>query len=567
MKKIFKIAAYDFRRLIINPITFVVCLIAAISMFALSFIHKIPTEPVYRATTNGSSVAELYENFTSSSLAFDTKTSLDQIISQAQNYITTQSDCLDYEVLSDISDDFTKITKEIEKYRQFGYNKYTSDGNLDEIHLASEDLRIFVEKIETSDAFDTNLIFTKRQFQEMKAFSEFFKALNYSTGALTTTLDYLAENTREFSYSQSGQFFSNLNKIVSNIFVWQIDADTLLSFKTNSVDKATTKATNIFSEIQSAYTDTSKNITAQQMRDLLTNYKLTCESAKENLYQRLALLLEKHFANLQNIYKFDKFSKEDAQLSLTKTTDFLNDSNLYYTAHQRALNFNMASYEVTAYDHSYFVVSIIGFATILFGIFCAYKLFGKDKRTGKLDTLLSQNVTFNQVFAGKVLAIVYSTTFVLFSFMILSLLFGAIKFAALDGTILTIFNLRSAYQIHPFWFLIIKTLGIELQAIFYSILAVFIMNLSRKFLRNFAVSTIIFVAATICNIFLNTSLVYCFLPFIHADITSFLGGATMSTGFLQTSLYVSGDFFISLAYYLVIVVLLFSFTRSVFKKN
>ena len=143
MKKIFKIAAYDFRRLIINPITFVVCLIAAISMFALSFIHKIPTEPVYRATTNGSSVAELYENFTSSSLAFDTKASLDQIISQAQNYITTQSDCLDYEVLSDISDDFTKITKEIEKYRQFGYNKYTSDGNLDEIHLASEDLRIF----------------------------------------------------------------------------------------------------------------------------------------------------------------------------------------------------------------------------------------------------------------------------------------------------------------------------------------------------------------------------------------------------------------------------------------
>ena len=567
MKKILKIASYDFRRLIINPITFMVCLIVGLALIVLSFIYKIPTEPVYRASTTGSTASELYENFTSSSLLFDTKSSLDEIISHAENYILAQENCLDYEVLSDITNDFTKISKEVEKYKQLGYCQYTSDGNLDEIHLSSEDLRLFVEKFENSDAFDTNLIFTKKQFKELKDFSEFFEGLDYSTGAVTDTLDYLTAKKNEFSYSQNGQIFSKLNKIVSNVFVWQIDADTLVDLKTNSTDVAKAKATNIFNEIESAHSDPTKNITTQKMRDLLTNYKLTCESAKENLYQRLSLLLEKHFKDLKSIYKFENFSKEDATLSLVKTTSFLNDSNLYYTAHQRALNFNMASYEVSAYDYSYFVISIIGFATILFGIFCAYKLFGKDKKTGKLDTLLSQNVSFNQVFAGKVLAIVYSTAFVLFVFMILSLLIGAIKFATLEGTILAVFNLKSVYQIHPFWFLLIKTLGIELQAIFYSVLSVFIMNLSRKFTRNFAVSIFIFIAATICNIFLNTSLVYCFLPFIHADLTSFLGGATMSTGFLQTSLYISGDFFISLAYYLVIVVLLFSFTRSVFKKN
>ena len=567
MKKIFKIASYDFRRLVINPITFVVCLLVAIALMVLGFVYKIPTTPYYSATTTGSTVAELYENFNSSSLLYDTKSSLDDIISQAENYITTQESCLDYDILSDLATDFTEIAREVEKYQIWGDCIYTSTGNLDEIQLASDDLRAFVEKIESSDAFDTNLIFTKNQFKSLKALSEFFEGLDYSTGSVSNTLNYLVENKDEFSYKQNNLRYSNLNKIISKVFIWQIDADTLADYKTNSIDIAKAKTANIYSEITAAHTDPTKNISTQKMRDLLTNYKLTCESAKENLYQRLSLLLEEHFTNLQSIYKFDGFSKEDSTISLVKTTAFLKDSGLYYTAHQTALNFNTASYEVTAYDHAYFSVSIVGFAIILFGIYCAYKLFGKDKKTGKLDTLLSQNVTFNQVFAGKVLAIVYSTVFLLATFMILALLFGAIKFATLEGAILTVFNLRSVYQIHPFVFLIIKTIGIELQAIFYAVLTVFVMNLSRKFSRNFIVCLLVFLVATICNICLNTSLVYCFLPFIHADLTSFLGGATMSTGFLKTALYTNGDFFISLAYYFVFVILLFSFTRSVFKKN
>jgi ABC-type transport system involved in multi-copper enzyme maturation permease subunit len=219
------------------------------------------------------------------------------------------------------------------------------------------------------------------------------------------------------------------------------------------------------------------------------------------------------------------------------------------------------------YDHAYFIISIVGFITILVGIFCAYKLFGQDRKNGKMDLLLSQNVTFNQVFVAKFIAIVLITSFYLALFSILSLIWGALIYGSLPNAMLAVFNLTNVYTIHPFMFFLIKVIGIELQVIFYSIITIFLMNVSRKFELCFGISAGLFVVATICNIFLNGAFVYCLFPFIHADLTSFLGGATMSTGFLKTSLYTYGNFLISVLYYLVVVALLFNFTKQLFKKN
>ena len=181
----------------------------------------------------------------------------------------------------------------------------------------------------------------------------------------------------------------------------------------------------------------------------------------------------------------------------------MNDSSVYYTQYQQPLNFNTASYQVSVYDHAYFVISIIGFLTILFGIFCTYKLFGLDRRNGKIDIILSQKVSFNEVFLGKFLAVILTTSFVLGLYSVFSLTWGFIAYPALANNILAVFNLSSAYTINPFLFFLIKLIGIELQVIFYSTITVFALNLSRKFELCFGISIAIFVAATICNIFFN----------------------------------------------------------------
>ena len=305
----------------------------------------------------------------------------------------------------------------------------------------------------------------------------------------------------------------------------------------------------------------------EEMKSLATNYKLTCESAKYGVIYEFRLVLENHYGKVNNIQGYDEIYKEETRVALTKINHFLQDESIYYTQYQSALNFNIASYKVSSFDYTYFMLSIVGFLTILFGIFLAYKFFGLDRKHGKIDILISQNATFNQVFAGQFLAIFYCTSFCIASFTLINFIWGALMYSFLPGTMIAVFNLDTIYFISPFVFLLIKMLGIQLQVVFYSTITIFIMNLSRKFELNLAIALLLFAVATICNIFLNNIFVYCLLPFIHSDLTSFLGGGIMQAGFLQTPLYASGNFFISLAYYSVVVISLYTFTKQLFKKN
>lgn len=566
MKKIFTIASYDFKRLVLNPISAIVYIILAIALIITGFAVKIPTSQAYSAQINGATVTAIYTNFNSSTLSQDTQTKLDSILDETRSILTTQNNSFSTEFawLSTTNNSFQSVKYEIKKTydEKFGESSYTKAELYNKMKNSINELSNFVTTYQTFKEFETKLIFTKTQFSNLQTIALEWTEIVSKSGS---DEDKLYEMYQKFDY------FNDLQKIVNEVEVFSCDSEVLNDCQQNCVDVAQAKNDKIYAEIQKLYNtqNESNDIdqTIAQMKSLITNYKLTCESAKEAVSIKLRHALEKHFGNLNNLQGFEKTNNEEESIRLAKSTHFLNDESLYYTQYQAALNFYTASYEVTMFDHAYFITSIVGFLVILFGIFCAYKLFGRDRKIGKMDALLSKNVTFGQVFAGKFLAIIFSTTFLLALFASLSLLWGTFFYTKLSGSILAVFNLKTVYTIKPIWFFFIKILGIELQAIFYSTITVFVMNLSRKFELGFTISLLIFALATVCNIFLNGSIVYCLLPFIHADITSFIGGATMQTGFLKTSLYTYGNFFISLAYYLVVVILLYNFTKQLFKKN
>ena len=559
MKKTLKIAKYDYKRIITNPITLITLFLIVATMLIAGFVLKPQTTPAYSASISGETTRQMYENFYKTA-DNDTKNKLNNIVNKAQSYINAQTECFDQKDLKEINDQFQIIKTEVKKYKNpsIGDTNYLDD--ITPVKNASFSLKSFVDRFATLSALESNLIFTEAQFENLTQSATYFSTISNSSKTNSEILEDIYLNFDKID---------SINEISVNVYVWDCDTELLERLNNEIIIKSAEKRAEIEEEMTSLNEKAGVgNITyLQDMKSLITNYKLTCESAKCAVENEFYLLLEKRFDNLKNLYHFDQIIVEDTILQLTKATYFLNDSSLYYTQYQTALNFNTASYQITLYDHSYMVLSIIGFLTILFGIFCTYKFFGSDRKNGKMDTILSRDVSFNQVFVGKSLAIVMITSTILIGFMILSLIWGAILFANLPNPILTIFNLTNVYTIHPLLFLIIKVIGIELQVIFYSTLTLFLMNLNRKFKLMFVVSLIIFTAVTVCNIFLNGSLVYCLFPFIHADITSFLGGATMQTGFLKTSLYASGNFFISLAYYLVFVLLLYSFTKQLFKKN
>lgn len=560
MKKIFRIAAYDYKRIMLNPIT-LICLIIVLAVCMLvGFVSKPQITPAYTANISGETTRQMYDNFLNSKDP-DTKANLDAILTQAKAYLNVQEECFDQKTLRDANNDFQKIKSEVEKYKNpltSGSCIYLSD--ISEVKTAAENIKKFTDRFATLDALESDLIFTKTQFETLKTIANTFYQIANSTKTNAEILDDIYENLSKID---------QLNDITKNTYTWDCDPAILETLQIECITKAETKLSKIYDEIQNVYNASPVGNTDRldEMKSLITNYKLTCESAKFNIESEFKLLLEKRFNNLKNLYHFETIILEDTKLGLTKTQHFLNDQSLYYTQHQTALNFQTASYQITLYDYSYMIVSIVGFLTILFGIFCTYKLFGRDRKNGKMDTILAQDVTFNQVFVAKFLAVIMITLSTLAIYMILSMIWGALIYGNLPNSILAVFNLSSIYTIHPFLFMLIKVVGIELQVIFYSTITVFLMNISRKFDLMFAISLVIFAIATTCNIFLNNSLAYCLFPFIHSDITSFLGGATMSTGFLKTALYTNGNFFISLAYYLVFVLLLFNFTKNLFKKN
>ena len=560
MRKIFKIASYDFKRLIVNPFTIGTMILVLLVCLITGLVYKIEPTPAYSATTIGSTTREVYNNFMSTNENCDNKLSLDNILSDAQKMLDIQQECTDYDDFIDINSRFQDIYYEIIKYHTTGSCTYTENDNIDEIKTATYLLNDFVNYFENLGEFQSDIIFEKDEFETLKTIEDYFYQKVFLDEPIATTLNDLYENL---------SMFDSLNSVVKSVFVWNVDTELLEKYQTEYINKATEKNQNILAKIISVNDSTTSYDTTHisELTSLITNYKLTCESAKYSIIYELRLSLERHFGNLENLYHYAPISIEDTKLELVKTNYFLNDESLYYTQYQVPLNFNNASYEVTLYDHAYFIISIIGFLTILFGIYASYKLFGLDRRNGKMDTILSQNVTFNQVFTAKFLAIVFSTSFVLAVYAVLSLTWGSLLFPSLPNGMLAVFNSTTCYVINPFLFFLIKLIGIELQVIFYSVITIFMMNVSRKFELTFGISVAIFVIATICNIFLNGSLAYCLFPFIHSDLTSFLGGATMQTGFLKTAMYSYGNFYISLVYYLVVVVLLYNFTKQLFKKN
>ncbi len=559
MKKSLRIAAYDYKRIMSNPITLIGLVIILAASLIIGFIVKPEVTPAYSASVSGETTRQVYENFIGTKDA-DRKENLDEIITQAKAYLNIQDQetSLDQSEFRQINIKFQEVKDEVKKYGELGSSAYLSD--ISPYRNAATKLSNFVERFAGLKGLESDLIFTKTQFEELNALSIYFNELSSSAKSNSEILDELYKNISKID---------NLNDIATKVYTWECDPEILEALQTDCIKKAETKLAKIYAEMQRLYNEAPVGDIqyVQDMCDLATNYKLTCESAKFEIEAEFKLLLEKRFNNLENLYHFEEIVIEDTRLALTKAEYFLNDEGLYYTQYQTALNFKTASHQITIYDYTYMIVSIIGFLTILFGIFCTYKLFGRDRKNGKMDTILAQDVNFNQVFMGKTLAIVLITSTILLAFMVLSLLWGLLLYANLPNPILAVFNLTSVYTIHPFLFLLIKVIGIELQVIFYSTLTLFLMNLSRKFDLMFAIALIIFAVATVCNIFLNGSLVYCLFPFIHSDITAFLGGATMETGFLKTALYTSGNFFISIVYYLVVVLLLYNFTKQLFKKN
>ena len=160
MKKIFRIASYDFKRLVFNPITLTVFIILLGACILLGSIIKIPTTPAYSSQISGQTASEIYTNFTSNSLSQDTKIKSDALLEDALFYIKMQTEgqCLHEDELNDINRRFQEIYNNLVWYQLYGYCEYTENDSISSIATASSFLNDFMAKFQHLAEFESNLI-------------------------------------------------------------------------------------------------------------------------------------------------------------------------------------------------------------------------------------------------------------------------------------------------------------------------------------------------------------------------------------------------------------------------
>lgn len=555
--KSFKICMYDFRRLILNPITLCGAIIAVVACVIAGFCFKPTVSPQLSLSFEYETSEELYNNFINGSYE-DSVVNLDAKIMENKKIIDGQRN-------TTLIDTYNNLTLNINTFFEnlLVYNAYPNDypdistfvDNAFDINVQTE-LRNFYNAIASLKDFESPLYFTEDEMITMKSLADLLDStLYYTTNRdnVKAMYDVLLEDRQLF------RDFLNIE-----VVNWQTDADKTVELEVNYVVSVEEKLDDILQEFESVYYG-SQNL--DDMESLALNYKRIVTFANYNMQGELFLLLSKSLPNYANYIGYESQEELELKQNIVQNNYILKEVSQYYTNYLQPMNFNSASGKTNAYDFAYYLISIIGFILIIIGIFFAYKLFGRDRRKGKVDVVLAQNASFNSVFAGKFFAILFATFALLFVFSILIILISYLMYGVTFTPVLAVFNLSSSYVVSPLIYLLFKLFCIEFEIMFYTLITILLMNVSRKFELMFGISLGIFAIAFTLNTFLSGFFVYALFPFVHANLFPYFGGANSSIQFLGTAFISGGNFFISICYTLVLMVGIYFFTNQLFKRN
>ena len=554
--KALKICFYDFRRLIINPITLCGLIVAIVACVIAGFCFSPSVAPTYTLSYIASTADELYENFMFGNYD-DSADSLSALIIENENIIRGQQNTLLIENYQTIQTDTDGLIERLRLYNSYPDIYPTESNNSLDVTLRDA-LDEFYSTISAMSVYECPIYFTEEEVDTIKNLSTLLNNTIYAsanTNGIRTMYDVLLE---EENYRLLNAF-ADIEAVN-----WQLGADTAVALEVDYVVNVRSKLRDILNEFDTVYSDTQDFNT---MVNLAINYEQIATLANYNLKAELYLHLSDSIPNIATRLGFENQEVQEIRQAIIRNNYIINEERLYYTTYSSPMNFNEATGSVNAYDFAYYLIAIIGFIMVFIGIFFVYKLFGRDRKKGKVDVVLTQDASFNAVFAGKFLAVFFATFTLLLIVSILIILTSFLIYGASFTPVLAVFNLSSAYVVSPIVYLLFKVLCIEFEVMFFALVTMLLMNVSRKFDLMFGVSLGIYAVSFVMNIFLSGFLVYALLPFAHTNLFSYFGGANSSFGFLNTVFTSGGNFFISLSYILVLMLGLYFFTNQLFKRN
>ncbi|MBO5309650.1 MAG: ABC transporter permease [Clostridia bacterium] len=331
--------------------------------------------------------------------------------------------------------------------------------------------------------------------------------------------------------------------------------------------------TAIYADIESFVTQNADETSAEakaQFNELTTQYKLATQIAINLLENNFVLQKAGDYSNaqLKHFIGFEDFNSYAINEQIV-LNNYLLENQIFDGDYLVNFNFGTSSgYTNSAYDFCVFAMQILSLILTIFALYFGVTIMAGDFQNGAIKMLATRPLTRTQIVGGKTMACVnFTLIFAIFA-MVASFVAGFAMFGLGDAnSIITVFNGTSVMIVHPAIMLLAYFASLMLNLIFYIVLAMLFAVIFRSGIGALITTFAVFVANIILGALFTGATWFVFTPFAYLDLFRFMGGASVQGGFLTFGVTLGGSFFIALAVYLAMVVVIDLLSKLIFKSR
>ena len=286
--------------------------------------------------------------------------------------------------------------------------------------------------------------------------------------------------------------------------------------------------TDILKKIDDKIADESiKNIQQE-----ITNYSLLEDSYDKLINQKLLSHITSDYdqSSYQNFhgYNFKEFNKFQSTESITLSKYYI-INNKYENSYLTNFSYNQTSGEKTnMYDFIYFSMELCTLIIIIFAMMMVCNLITGETESGTIKLLLVRPYRRSKILTAKLLATIFFVlSFMVFS-SILTFVGGYFLYGPTTASVVSIFNGVTAFEIAPFWLMIINIFTLILDVIFFILLALMISILCKNYAASISCSLVLLIINFAFNILFGNTFWYTLLPGMNLHLFKYFGNSFIS---------------------------------------
>lgn len=576
--KLFIQTMNELKKIIMHPLTYIMLAIMVVAMSFTGIFLKTDKLDYNESKITGDSIVELYDNFyNSNEKTTDSHAFLNSQLENNKLLIEKIQQKSDKDEIVEVKDEFCDSFYLL--YREL-YDDTTTDKPLIDLmydlYLKTIKFQEYMENYKKLDTLKSSLLIKDDEYKTITNLLKNVKKNLPKQSEYSTLKDNNSVNKiKAYADAVVHNYYKSVKEVdemVNDLSIYEINPAYAIKLNDDYYLNVKSKLENIDTEIDLLYnSSTEKNDEEikEKIEILIWNYKLQVNSAIDCLKAQLLIDMEDQFGtkSMNKYLNYSDFNAYELKQTVAISDYYLTEKNIYQDRYLAPLNFGQSSNKVTAYDFAYHLFTIALFVIIIYIIAYVLYTFAFEKFSGKTEMFVSTSLTKTQIYFSKILALIIVSLLLVFAVSVISIILGLCIYGSPEACILAITPGGKIRILSSFRFIIEKILLSTLTIIMWLSIATTVSILIKNFYKACGVIAFIYVLALVGNSLLMPYLIWQLFPFAHFDLSIFIGGATLDSGFLVTSIYKGANIIVSYLYFFILLIALNILNYFMFKGN